>query len=110
MTEASELHAQEIVVLVSCPLLEAEHIAEQLVADGLAACVNITTAKSVYRWQGEMVKEEEALLVLKSTRIVYDRLEARIVALHSYDIPEIICLTIENGYAPYLSWLNSALK
>ncbi len=103
--------AGEVVVMVSCPASEAEQISQTLVQEGLVACVNImANITSVYQWKGEIVKEQESLLVIKSSLIVYDRLEARIKELHSYEIPEIICLAIENGYAPYLEWLNSTLK
>jgi periplasmic divalent cation tolerance protein len=66
--------------------------------------------QSVYRWQGKIVKDQECLLVMKSSSIVYDRLQQRIKEIHSYEVPEIISLDIENGYAPYLEWLNLALK
>ncbi len=98
-------------VLVSCPQSEAEQISETLVQERLVACINILPkVTSVYQWKGEIVKDQETLLVIKSSSIVYDRLEARIKELHSYEIPEIICLAIDKGYAPYLEWLNSASK
>ena len=99
------------IVLTTCAPSEAESLAEKLVEDGLVACVNIIDiGQSVYRWQGKIVKDQECLLVMKSSSIVYDRLQQRIKEIHSYEVPEIISLDIENGYAPYLEWLNLALK
>ena len=99
------------IVLTTCALSEAESLAEKLVEDGLVACVNIIeNVKSVYTWQGKVVKDQECLLVMKSSPIVYDRLEQRIKEIHSYEVPEIISIDIENGYTPYLEWLNLALK
>jgi len=99
------------IVLTTCAQSEAESLAEKLVEDGLVACVNIIDiGQSVYRWQGKIVKDQECLLVMKSSSIVYDRLQQRIKEIHSYEVPEIISLDIENGYAPYLEWLNLALK
>jgi periplasmic divalent cation tolerance protein len=99
------------IVLTTCAQSEAESLAEKLVEDGLVACVNIIDkVQSAYRWQGKIVKDHECLLVMKSSSIVYDRLQQRIKEIHSYEVPEIISLDIENGYAPYLEWLNLALK
>lgn len=98
---------QSILALVTASSREqARLIATTLVDERLAACVNLVDAiTSIYRWQGSVQEEQEVLLLIKTRRELFDRLEARIRALHSYDIPEIIALPIAHGSHPYLAWL-----
>jgi periplasmic divalent cation tolerance protein len=85
---------------------EAEAIGAALVAERLAACVNIVPGiTSIYRWQGEVHRDGEWLLVVKSRRDVLDELVQRVRELHSYDLPETIALPLVGGSAPYLAWL-----
>lgn len=102
--------ADEILVLVTVPNKgEANVIAEALVAERLAACVNIIPGiESVYRWEGKVTRDSEALLVIKSTSDCYFALERRVKELHSYDVPEVIALKIERGSEQYLSWLRDS--
>jgi periplasmic divalent cation tolerance protein len=85
---------------------EAEKIAEALVADGLAACVNIIDGcKSVYRWKGETCRDAEVLMLAKTHRDRFEDVEKRVSELHSYDVPEIIALdlgTASDGYHRFL--------
>ncbi len=102
--------ANEIVVFVSCPESIAESIATPLVQEKIAACVSILpTTKSIYMWQGKLCQEREALLFIKTNRTNFNAIEKRIKELHNYEVPEIIALSIEAGYAPYLAWLNNSL-
>ncbi len=102
--------ANELIVLVTCPASQSESIARQLVDERLAACVNIVPGiTSVFRWQGEVSSESEQLLVIKSNRDNWEALARRAKELHSYDTPEILCLSVEDGYKPYLEWLNSSV-
>lgn len=102
--------ADEVVVMVTCPASEAVYLSTQLVEDKLAACVNILPeVQSVYRWKGEVCRETETLLLIKTNRKMWDELERRLRELHSYEVPEIICVPIEEGHQPYLDWLNSEL-
>lgn len=103
--------SEEVVVFVTCPAGAAEDLAKQLIESELAACVNIIPAiKSVYRWQGELtVDAEEALLIIKSSLILWAQLEAKILSIHSYDVPEIICVPIVEGHKPYMNWLNGSV-
>jgi periplasmic divalent cation tolerance protein len=88
---------------------EAEGLAETLVSEHLAACVNlIPSIRSVYRWQGQVVKDTEVLLIIKSTEESYNRVEQRVKELHSYTTPEIIALRIEKGSDAYLEWLRQS--
>jgi periplasmic divalent cation tolerance protein len=103
--------SEEVVVFVTCPSGAAEDIAKQLIESELAACVNIIPAiKSVYRWQGQLnVDNEEALLIIKSSLLLWTKLEAKVLSIHSYDVPEIICVPIVEGHNPYLMWLNGSM-
>jgi periplasmic divalent cation tolerance protein len=86
---------------------EAVKIAEGLVDAKLAACVNIVSdIKSVFRWQGEICREGEALLIIKSIRDKYGLIEKKIKQLHSYDVPEIIAMPIIEGSKAYLKWVE----
>ena len=104
MTEA-------LVVLVTVPSREdGERIADALVGESLAACVNVIgPIRSVYRWQGEICRDDEHLLMIKTTRPRYAALEARVLTLHTYDTPEVIALPVEQGAAAYLAWLAGSV-
>ena len=96
-----------LLVLTNCPDLEcAEGIAQSLLELHLAVCVNILPAcRSLYRWQGAIESANEVPLLIKTSEERYPALEARIVALHPYDLPEIIALPITHGLPAYLAWL-----
>jgi periplasmic divalent cation tolerance protein len=88
---------------------EAEGIARALVAERLAACASLVApVTSIYRWQGAVERAEEVLLLIKTRRALVARLEARVRALHSYEVPEVIALPIVAGARPYLAWLAGA--
>ncbi len=100
-----------IVVLITAPNKdEAERIAEMLVSQGLAACVQMLTGmESVYRWKGKVQREQEVLLLAKTTRARFDDLESKVSAMHSYETPEIIALPISAGSEAYLRWVVECL-
>ena len=84
----------------------AEEIARTLVDEHLAACVNVHgPMTSFYRWKGAVERDAERQLVIKTTRDRLPALEARLKALHSYELPEFIVLPIEDGSADYLGWI-----
>ncbi len=97
------------IVFTTCPdPVCAERLAQALVRDGLAACVNILPAmQSVYRWQGNIETATERLLIIKSTTDRYRAIQECILALHPYELPEIIAVPIREGLPPYLAWLDS---
>ncbi len=103
--------SDEVVVFVTCPAVASQDIAEQLVLSSLAACVNIVPAiKSVYKWQEKLtIDGEESLLIIKSNLARWADLESKIREIHSYDVPEIICVPIVEGHTPYLNWLNQSV-
>jgi periplasmic divalent cation tolerance protein len=101
----------KIIVLSICASAEeAERIARQLLEKRLAACVNLVAgARSLYRWQGAIEEAAECLLIIKSRRDLWEELRAEIQRLHSYEIPEVLLLAIEDGSPAYLNWLNEEL-
>ena len=87
---------------------EAAALARTLVEERLAACGNIVERiRSIYRWKGKIEDEGEALIVLKTTAARFDALRARIVQLHSYEVPEVIAFEMAGGHKPYLDWIDS---
>ena len=96
-----------LIILCTCPdRTTAERIAETVVSERLAACVNIAPGlTSIYRWEGQIQRDAELLLLIKTRPEVYPQLEARIRELHPYQVPEIIALPIQTGAAAYLDWI-----
>ncbi len=86
----------------------AEQIATALVEEGLAACVTLLPgARSVYRWQGKLERAAECVLLIKARADDYPALERRLLALHPYDVPELLALPVLAGNPAYLAWLES---
>lgn len=89
----------------------AEKLAEALVRNRLAACVNILApCRSVYRWKGEVQHDEEHPLLIKTTQERYAALEAKIRKSHPYELPEIVAVPIERGLPAYLDWVAGETK
>jgi len=99
-----------VIVLVTVPNAEtADKLGEALVGERLAACVNVVAGvRSIYRWKGAVEKDTELLCICKTTRAGFERLRARVVELHPYEVPEVVALPIEAGHAPYLAWISSS--
>lgn len=99
-------------VLCTCPDEEtAITIAENIVAQRLAACVNVLpTVYSVYHWQDNVESAQENMIVIKTIRDKYDSLEKVITSLHPYEVPEIIAVDINSGLPEYLKWLKSSIN
>lgn len=90
---------------------DAERLARLLVEAELAACVQVLPRmSSIYRWQGKVEQAGENLLLIKTTRGAYARLETAIKQHHSYETPEIIALPVEAGSAEYLNWLAASVQ
>ena len=86
----------------------ARTLAETLVAERLAACVSLLPGvHSVYRWQDEVEQADEIQLLIKTTRTCLPALQARIVALHPYELPEVIAVEAAGGLPAYLDWVAS---
>lgn len=96
-------------VFVTCRIDTAEALARALVEARVAACVNvIPRIASVYRWQDEVQRDEEALLIIKTTAERFEALSAAILAQHPYELPEILAVDIAAGHAPYLDWIAAS--
>lgn len=98
-----------ILVLSTVDTLElAQRIAAELVEAGEAACVSIVPGmRSIYKWEGRMCDEAELLLVIKSSSERFEAIRARVVAMHSYEVPEVLALSVAKGDSRYLKWLGS---
>jgi periplasmic divalent cation tolerance protein len=90
---------------------EASKIARHLVERGLAACVNrVSHVTSVYRWKDKVEEAHEWLLIIKTTAGVFGQVRQAIADLHSYELPECICLAIEDGSPDYLQWIAESVS
>lgn len=90
---------------------DAERIARALVERRLAACVNVVPGVvSIYRWKGAVEREEEHLLVIKTRTERLPALREALVALHPYEVPELVALDVEDGHPPYLAWLDESVS
>ncbi len=96
-------------VLTTAPDLEvAERLGRTLVEERLAACANVLGGvTSIYRWKGEVEREAEVLVILKTTAERVEALQERVGELHPYDVPEVIALSIKAGHEPYLDWVRT---
>ena len=100
-----------IVLTTTANLEEAERLARTLVEERLAACATlIPNIRSIYRWQGKVEDSTETMLLIKTGVEQLATLEARILALHSYETPEFLVLGVDAGSAGYLDWLMSSLS
>jgi len=99
---------QARIVFCTCPSAEiAERIARTLVEGHLAACVNaIAGVVSTYRWKGAVEVDDEVLLLIKTTAERLEALQARLIDLHPYEVPELLAIEPVVGSAPYLAWLE----
>jgi len=101
---------QPIVVLITAPSQEvARQIADALLGEKLAACVNVLPSiRSYYTWKGTRQEDEEVLLLVKTRAALFEsRLIPAVKAVHPYELPEIIALHIQMGFEPYLTWINT---
>jgi periplasmic divalent cation tolerance protein len=90
---------------------EAAQLAEMLVTERLAACVQILPEmESVYRWQGKLERQKEVLVIAKTTKSTFEKLEKKVRAIHSYETPEIVALPVTAGSPRYLEWLYSGVN
>lgn len=96
-----------IVILCAVPEdFDAESLAGALLAESLAACVQVgSPITSIYRWKGAVEASRERLILIKTRAELFAQVEAAIRALHPYEVPEIIALPVSEGNAPYLAWL-----
>ncbi|MEW9573567.1 divalent-cation tolerance protein CutA [Rhodanobacter sp. Si-c] len=98
-----------LLCLCTCPdAASAQQLAETLVGERLAACVNrVAGVLSTYRWQDKVSTDSEELLLIKTTAARFEALKARLLELHPYEVPELIALPAERGHAAYLDWVRA---
>ena len=99
------------VALMTAPSMEvAEALVRALVDEKLIACGNILPGmRSIYRWQGAVESETEALILLKTTAALVPQLLQRAPELHPYEVPEVLILDVPAGHAPYLRWVETSV-
>ncbi len=88
---------------------QAENLAESILNKRLAACVQISTCKSMYHWQGALESADEYILTMKTRKDLFGELERYLVKIHPYDVPEILATEILYGSEKYLDWLEQEL-
>lgn len=95
----------------SCPdAASAQALAEALVGERLAACVNrLPGVASTYCWQGQVTTDAEELLLIKTVASRFEALKTRLLALHPYELPELIAVPVERGHAAYLDWIRHSV-
>jgi periplasmic divalent cation tolerance protein len=97
-----------IIFVTAASEQEASSISRVLVEEGLAACANIVPRiRSIYRWEGKIQDEGEALIIVKSREDLFERIRGRVKELHSYEVPEITAIKIDEGDSAYMQWIES---
>ncbi len=104
--------AEYLVVLVTVATAETGvRLGRQLVEERLAACGNVLPGlRSIYQWEGRIHDEPEALLLLKTRAELFEALRERILALHPYQVPEVLRLDVAAGHLPYLEWIRASVR
>jgi periplasmic divalent cation tolerance protein len=96
-----------VIMVTTANQEEAVRIGKAMVNAKLAACANVISGiQSIYRWNGKVVQEQEVLLILKSVKPRYRALEKAIKAMHAYEVPEIIALSVTEGLDGYIGWVG----
>ncbi len=99
-----------VIFIAAAKRKEARRLADMLVSKRLAACVQIMPEmESVYHWQGTIERQREILLIAKTVSSKFAELEREVVALHSYETPEIVAFPLTAGSRPYLEWLSASV-
>lgn len=104
------MDVKEVYCMVMCTCPDDQHadnLAGLLVGEKLAACVQIVPIRSFYEWKGEVCRDEERLLLIKTRAALYVDLEKFIITNHPYEVPEIVRFDIASGLSAYLAWIDS---
>lgn len=110
MDEDSAITGYGVVLVTASSQQEGEAIAQALIEAQMAACVTLLPVQSIYTWQGQVMKEQEWQMVIKTDLAQFCRLEKKIREMHSYEVPEIIALPILAGSQPYLEWISDNVR
>jgi periplasmic divalent cation tolerance protein len=99
------------IVFCTCPQESADNIADAILQDRLAACVNILPeVKSKYWWKGKLNTDSESLLIIKTRDDLVEKLVTKIKEIHPYEVPEVIAFEIKGGNADYLRWIGEETR
>ncbi len=110
MNEPAQPEIALVLTTVAAATDDARTIAQTLVTERLAACVNVLPAMlSVYRWKGAVETAQEQQLVIKTTVDRLDGLKARLLELHPYAVPELLVVSVSDGAESYLTWLRESV-
>lgn len=102
---------QRLIYMTAGSADEARMIGETLVAERLAACVNLIDGMtSIYRWQGEIQRDTEIVMIAKTRKDQVAALTERVKALHSYDCPCVVAVPVEEGNSEFLRWIDEQVK
>ncbi len=106
------MQVSALICFCTCPDTDtAERIATALVDERLAACVNILPGvRSVYRWQGAVECADEVLLLVKTLPERFEQLKARLLALHPYELPEVLAVECDHAHPDYLLWVAAQIR
>ncbi len=101
-----------IVIYIACKNeIEAKTIAKSLVKNKLAACCSIfPQLHSIYEWKDEICEETESLLMIKTKRVIFDKIKDEVLKLHSYEVPEIIALKSHQVHDKYAEWIQEVVN
>jgi len=101
-----------LVLLTTCPNeTTAQQLAYSLLQNELVACINLLPqTRSIFKWKGQIVEEQEILLLMKTRQECYTAIEAMLQTQHPYEVPELIALPIEQGLLDYLRWIDETVK
>jgi len=105
------MESDKIVVMTTAGSFdEAASISKLLIKKRLAACCSVLqNVQSTYWWKGEIIEDAEVIVLIKSQKSVQQELIETIKSVHSYEVPEILCLPVIGGYIPYLQWISDTV-
>ena len=96
-----------VVIYVTTPPDQASTLAHHLVRNRLAACVNVVPEiRSVYRWEDNVEEDGECLLIIKTTKMMFENVSLAVRQLHPYSVPEVVALPVVDGFDGYLRWVR----
>jgi periplasmic divalent cation tolerance protein len=99
-------HRMRVIFVTTGSEEQAAAIARTLVAERLAACVNIVgPVRSIYRWHDKVEDDREYLLIIKTRATLYMKVETRVREMHTYEVPEVLSLQADRGSPPYIQWM-----
>ncbi len=106
----SAANAVSVVYVTASSETEAKHITKNLLSQKLCACVNLMPVTSMYEWEGHMEESGEVLMMIKTSSSLVPALTLAVQQLHSYDVPEVISVPVQQGSKQYLDWVRGSCK